>query len=323
MPATTRRDAEGRTILGTLAQEHIPPPMPMKYLESDGEWLKPGSGDIKVSTQPSRGRVSDAPNFQMTRMVDAPSINRKTGDITMRPTMQHMLDPEKHIEQTSRAPGANEMHGPFERQNATYTPGAYVPAYGGTTDARPGIAEHQSTRSVWRQKIRDVRQKKGAREVIQHPVTGEVSRNTAGEAITGRVHGAGIYDALMSGESVRSPVHLIVDPAEPFYGPHPFHTTGGSVDFHDEDAGGFGHDQPVQWEGHHRVAAAAEKQRELRESGAADWSVPVPYEMHFGTQMAMANKPGILARERTTELVHTRRQRLRNMLMGVQDGRRT
>ena len=126
------------------------------------------------------------------------------------------------------------------------------------------------------------------------------------------VHGAGLHDALMSGESVRSPAHLIVDPTPPKYGPRL--NTQGYIEEGDE--GGFGHGEPVQWQGHHRVAAAAMKQRKLRESGAKDWSVPVPYDLHLGAEHALSSIPWIETSEKITETRHKRRSMLRQVLGG-------
>lgn len=317
MPRRTSRSTAQARVLKTLTPAEMPadPFGPGGYsLEMDDSHLMPGSGNVQRYSGPKRERLSDAPNFKYTQMVDAPILNRQTGAISMGRKMQFNLDPEKHIERTSRTPGATGMTGAHEsgttsERAAAGMMGEPVPGYGGSTDARvEGSLEHRTTRRVWNQKKREAAQPKGATER---------RRGVFGMRDV-KVHGAGLFDALMSGESVRSPAHLIIDPAAPKYGPR--------IDSYNQidegDSGGFGHDQPVQWQGHHRVAAAAMKQKALRESGAKDWSVPVPYEMHIGTDavsgtdMALSHSHLMHASEDITEKRHSRKKALAQMFAG-------
>jgi hypothetical protein len=130
--------------------------------------------------------------------------------------MQLMLDPEKHIERTSRYEGSTDRVHPFS-------------------------GERQSAADVWIDKKAEAKQPAGSRTRTGRPV-----------------HGAGIVDSLRGGESVRNPVRLVIRPQQ-------FPLSGG---------------QPVQSEGHHRVAGAALEQKRRREAGDANWGVPVPFTLH-------------------------------------------
>lgn len=154
-------------------------------------------------------RWSDNPNFEGARFKTNPSGKGEH--------LQMYLDPEKHIERTSR--------------------------YEGSTDRRhPGTGERQSTADVWIDKKAEASMPPGTR---QNGVP---------------VHGAGMVDSLQRGETVRNPVRLIQDPER-------FPQSG---------------NQPVQGEGHHRVAAAALEQKRARDIGDANsnWGRPVPFTLH-------------------------------------------
>ena len=115
--------------------------------------------------------------------------------------------------------------------------------YEGSTDRRdPQTGETQSTHDTWIDKKQEAAMAPGTLDRHGLPV-----------------HGAGILEGLRQGESIRDPARLIIEPSR-------FPRAG---------------NQPVQHEGHHRVAGAALRQKELRESGAEDWSVPVPFALHF------------------------------------------
>lgn len=202
--------------------------------------------NIVPNPQKPHERWSDAPGFQGARLEPGPDVVNKAGRVMQTQQMQFLLDPEKHIERTSAYPDTGPPNG--------YGRGGVGGSYGGSTDAKPfGSSYNRPTSEVWEDKKSE-------------------SQMSHGEA-----HGGGLVRSLQSGESIRHPVHLIIDPSEPQWG-------RGDI----EDRGGFGHHQPVQWEGHHRVAAAAVEQERRRESGQKDWGVPVPYDMHFGTSNAIS-----------------------------------
>lgn len=229
------------------------------------------------------------------------------------------LDPEEHIERTSNYPGATGHDAPLER--AMMDPAHGVPAYGGSTDARKEMTQrHRPTAEVWESKKEEAAQPKGLEVPVRHPLTGRlIPDETTGLPKMGRVHGSGLLDSLQSGEDLRSPVHLIVDPEPPEYGWASMLTTPGGQNLRaveQQDLGGFGHHQPVQWEGHHRVAAAAVEQQRRREAGEENWQINVPFEIHMGTQAAMQAQPGIMQAEAKANRLHASKQRLRNLLFG-------
>ena len=132
------------------------------------------------------------------------------------------------------------------------------------------------------------------------------------------VHGAGLLDKVSGGEKIRNPIHVIVDPAAPQYGaPYMIGTPGGSTKLDPTgtpvigevpDSGGFGHDQPVQWHGHHRAAVGAIEQQRLRESGEKNWGVPVPFDLHHGTCNALKLDSWISASEMVSDDLHEQRK---------------
>jgi len=278
--------SEGRGISGFgIGDDHVTGAAQMMQ-----DYHYPDSNDMW-----GENRWSDNPNFKHSAVVDAPVLDPHTRQVTVGPQVRHYHDPEKHIERMSNAPGAEGMSAD-KRRDMIYGHEPVQP-FGGSTDARGSDWEstHRPTAEVMRHKEWQSRQPKGTPDPSGY----------------GNIHGAGLYDALAnSREDIRSPAHLIIDPSEPIYG-----------DVHSHDAGGFGHDEPVQWEGHHRVATAGAVQKERREAGEADWSVPVPFEVHHGVQNAVSNRDWIQTRSDVADKVFRTqqvKQKIRNMLYGPQ-----
>lgn len=206
---------------------------------------------------------SDNPNFKYARsgglQIDANGVQSTR--------VQHMMDPEKHIEFTKQYP--HDL---------------------GSTDVWHPSGERRTTAKVW--------EEKGAQAA--EPATVEHSL-LPGHIVKNPTHGAGITNSLWGGGKVRNAVNTITDPGE------------------------FGHPHPVQWEGHHRVAAAAQEQKRRRESGRKDWSVPVPVNPLYSADVAdemKANKahlqpdtPGIPDYSRQVAGVS-----MRNALLGRGEG---
>ena len=163
-----------------------------------------------MNIQPSPGhRWSDDPHFKGAEFVSDP--RSRSGE-----SLQHYLDPEKHIERTS--------------------------GYEGSTDRFDPSGIRQSTRDVWIDKKLEAK-----------------LPSTAMDPRTGRkVHGAGITESLQAGEKIRNPVRLIINPER-------FPLAGR---------------QPVQGEGHHRVAGSALEQRAARERGDENWGRPSSFTLH-------------------------------------------
>ena len=124
----------------------------------------------------------------------------------------------------------------------------------GSTDQEGRTVEH-----VWEQKEREARLPRGT------PSPWDPSEPQ---------HGAGLVDALRSGEGVRKPVHVVLE------------------GYQDKPG-------PVQWEGHHRIAAAAAVQRENKAAGVTNPHVYVPVEHHLDMNAALGAQFGIRMREHT------------------------
>ena len=104
---------------------------------------------------------SDAPNFKAMDLVEAPVLDKKTGDISVGLKVQHYLDPEKRIEATSNYPGASGHDQPLERFNMQQQ-GQTVP-FGGSSDARPWMEpSHSSTADVWGNKAAEAAAPRGS-----------------------------------------------------------------------------------------------------------------------------------------------------------------
>jgi hypothetical protein len=79
----------------------------------------------------------------------------------------------------------------------------------------------------------------------------------------GMAHGGGLFEAIHhGGEQIRKPAHVIIDP----------------VNRGEEDP--YGREGPMQWEGHHRIAVAAESQRLSRAEGVQNYHKYVPIQYH-------------------------------------------
>jgi hypothetical protein len=307
MPGRYKND-EGKEVIHTLKPEAMPaaptgpehPNMP-----SRGDYLLPAASTKQT----------------FAALVDAPVLNHATREITMGKKMQGYVDPEHYIAGTKNYPGANEMTGTdrglSERAVAQHL-GQPTPAYGGSTDARTDPSGgHRSTEAVWTGKEEDVTSPAGATKSYL---------NNKGETMQRKVRSAGLFARLMGGEKILNPAHHIIDPSPPKYGPRVLTNTeldpqtGKPTKVSADDAGGFGHDQPVQWEGHHRMMASALKQKAQREAGVKDWAVPVPVDIHFGTDTALSNKSFIDLSEGIVEQQSRRKSALRGMLSGTRGG---
>jgi hypothetical protein len=189
------------------------------------------------------GPASDHPDFKGTGP-GAPIHNEAGEHIGNK--VQHYVDPEKHIQNTSGAPwslGSTDVW--------TGPPALSSVERGGRTPGKlmGKAGQRRSTASTWFSKVPEATESATAEHRL---IPGQIVKNPT--------HGSGIANSLYGGGHIRNPINVIQDEAE------------------------FGHPYGVQWEGHHRVIGAALEQQRRRREGRSDWSVPVPVDYITGDE---------------------------------------